>query len=273
MDSAPSPNRPEPTQNRRRPRTIGMGCEVEGRACSRGRAVVNTTPHGSLSRADPGLVGRGRAKLPRSRRGIFFAHDDAGGPDAPRRVCGRTSPANPEFARQGDERQLNERRRRQMNANDIVVRFAVPKDSEAIVAMARELAAAVEDPPPRIDVAQFLDIAFGPERWCDCFVAERGSALVGYAVVCRGFEAHTGERRLWLADLFVSGATRMGGVGRALIGAVASHALALGCAAVCWDLWRPNTVGRAFYRALGAEEASDLAQYRLGRERLAALAR
>jgi hypothetical protein len=72
MDSAPSPNRPEPTHNRRRPRTIGMGCEVEGRACSRGRAVVNTTPHGSPSRADPGLVGRGRAKLPRSRRGIFL---------------------------------------------------------------------------------------------------------------------------------------------------------------------------------------------------------
>lgn len=56
----------QPTSNE------GMGCEGEGRACSRGRAVVNTTPHGSLSRADPGLVGRGRAKLPRSRRGIFL---------------------------------------------------------------------------------------------------------------------------------------------------------------------------------------------------------
>jgi GNAT superfamily N-acetyltransferase len=97
--------------------------------------------------------------------------------------------------------------------------------------------------------------------------------MVGYAVVCRGFEAHTGERRLWLADLFVSGAIRMGGVGRALIGAVASHALAQGCGAVCWDLWRPNKVGGAFYRALGAEEASDIAQFRLGRDRLAALAR
>ena len=56
----------QPTSNE------GMGCEGEGRACSRGRAVVNTTPHGSPSRADPGLVGRGRAKLPRSRRGIFL---------------------------------------------------------------------------------------------------------------------------------------------------------------------------------------------------------
>jgi GNAT superfamily N-acetyltransferase len=160
-----------------------------------------------------------------------------------------------------------------MHAEDVVVRFARPEDSEAIVAMARELATAVEDPPPPIDVARFLGVAFGPERWCDCLVAERGAVLVGYAVVCRGFEPHTSERRLWLADLFVSPATRKGGVGRALMSAVASHALGLGCVAVCWELWRPNKVGNAFYQALGAEEASDIAPFRLGRDRLAALAR
>jgi GNAT superfamily N-acetyltransferase len=156
-----------------------------------------------------------------------------------------------------------------MKAEEIVVRFATPEDSEAIVAMARELAAALEDPPPLIDAARFLGAAFGPKRWCDCFVA----ALVGYAVVCRGFEAHTGQRRFWLADLFVRAGTRMGGVGRALIGAVARHALAQGCVAVCLDLWRPNEVGRAFYGALGAEEAGDIAQLRLGCDRLVALAR
>jgi GNAT superfamily N-acetyltransferase len=160
-----------------------------------------------------------------------------------------------------------------MSAEDIVVRLATPEDSEAVVAMACELARAVEDPPPLIDVARFLSAAFGPERWCDCLVAEQGSTLVGYAVVCRGLEMHTGQRRLWLADLFVCAAARMGGVGRALMGAVASHALALGCVAVCWDLWRPNKVGGAFYQALGAEEARDIAQFRLGRDRLAALAR
>jgi GNAT superfamily N-acetyltransferase len=160
-----------------------------------------------------------------------------------------------------------------MNAEDIVVRFAAPEDSEAIVAMARDLAAAVEDPPPPIDVARFLGAAFGSEHWCDCFVAEQGCALIGYAVVCRGFEVHTGQRRLWLADLFVRAGTRMGGVGRALIGEVARHALAQDCVAVCLDLWRPNTVGRAFYAALGAEEAGDIAQLRLGRDRLVALAR
>jgi GNAT superfamily N-acetyltransferase len=160
-----------------------------------------------------------------------------------------------------------------MNAKNIIARAATPQDADAIVVMARELAAAVKDPPPPLDAARFLGTAFGPERWCDGFVAEQGTALVGYALVCRSFEAHTGERRLWLADLFVSPATRMSGAGRALIGAVARHALTLGCAAVCLDLWRPNKVGAAFYQTLGAEEASDIAQLRLGRDRLAALAR
>jgi hypothetical protein len=54
MVSAPSPNRPEPTQNRGRPRTEGMGCEGEGRACSRGRAVVITTPHCFAQSCRPG---------------------------------------------------------------------------------------------------------------------------------------------------------------------------------------------------------------------------
>jgi hypothetical protein len=63
----------------------------------------------------------------------------------------------------------------------------------AIGAMARRRAAAVDDPPPPIDVAGLRAAAFRPERRCDCLVAEQGCALVGYAVVCRGFEAHAGD--------------------------------------------------------------------------------
>jgi hypothetical protein len=77
MVPPPSPNRPEPTHNRRRPRTEGMGCEVEGRACSWGRAVLNTTPHGSPSRADPGLVRPRPGKTAPLQAGRFFARDAA----------------------------------------------------------------------------------------------------------------------------------------------------------------------------------------------------
>jgi GNAT superfamily N-acetyltransferase len=160
-----------------------------------------------------------------------------------------------------------------MDALDTFVRAATREDAEAIAAMAAELAAAVDDSPPAIDVAHFLDEALGPDPWCQGFVAARGPLLVGYALVCRGCEAHTGQRRLWLADLFVRPSVRRGGVGRALIGAIADHALALGCAFVCWDLWSRNHAGAAFYGALAAEKVTDLVQLRLGVDRLSALAR
>lgn len=153
------------------------------------------------------------------------------------------------------------------------VRAALPSDAEIVVAMAVELAAAVDDPAPDFDAARFVRDGFGPARWFDCLVAEVGDEPVGYAIVCRGFEAHTGKRRLWLGDLYVRAAARRSGVGRALMAAVASRARKLDCEAVYWELWRPNALGRAFYERLDAEETDDLAVMRLGGERLMAMAR
>ena len=152
------------------------------------------------------------------------------------------------------------------------VRLAEPADAEAIVAMARRLAAVVDDPPPDVDRARLVRDATGPRPWFECFVAESGRKLVGYVLVCRGFEAHTGRRRLWIGDLYVDAAVQRAGAGRALISAIAAHALELGCDEVYWELWRPNREGRAFYERIGAEEVGDLAIMRLGRERLSALA-
>lgn len=152
------------------------------------------------------------------------------------------------------------------------VRAARPADAQVIVAMAAELAAAVEDPAPDFDAARFVRDGFGPDRWFECLVAEIEHEPVGYVLICRGFEAHTGKRRLWLGDLYVRGAARRGGAGRALMAAVASRARDLDCEAVYWELWRPNALGRAFYERLEAEETGELAVMRLGGERLAAMA-
>lgn len=153
------------------------------------------------------------------------------------------------------------------------VRAAMASDAQVVVAMAAELAAAVEDPTPDLDAERFVRDGFGPDRWFECLVAEIGGEAVGYALFCRGFEAHTGRRRLWLGDLYVRGAARRSGAGRTLMAAVASRALDLDCEAVYWELWRPNSLGRAFYERLDAEETGDLAVMRLDGERLAAMAR
>ena len=79
----------------------------------------------------------------------------------------------------------------------------MPSDAEAVVAMAAELAAALEDPTPDLDAARFVRDGFGPDRWFECLIAEIDGEPVGFALICRGFEAHTGKRRLWLGDLYV----------------------------------------------------------------------
>ena len=147
------------------------------------------------------------------------------------------------------------------------------EDAPAIVEMAHELAAAVEDPAPKLAASDLIHHGVGPEKWFDCLVAAVADQILGYALFCRGFEAHTGKKRLWLGDLYVRPAARRRGTGRALMSAVARHALENGCDAVYWELWRMNSTGQALYRALNAEEIGDLAVMRWSKARLAAIAR
>jgi hypothetical protein len=118
--------------------------------------------------------------------------------------------------------------------------------------MARELAAALDDPDPVLDPNDLVRDGIGPERWFDCFVAEVGGRPIGYAMVCRGYEAHIGKRR------------------RGLMLAIARLAMAQGCEAIYWDLWRLNRVGKAFNQNLGAVEIGDLGTWRVGSRQLAA---
>jgi GNAT superfamily N-acetyltransferase len=100
----------------------------------------------------------------------------------------------------------------------VTVRPMRPEDATAVVSMAIELAAAVGDPAPTLSESDLIRNSSGPERWFDCLVAELGGQLMGYAVFCKGFEAHTGRKRLWLGDFYVRPGARRSGVGRAFDG-------------------------------------------------------
>lgn len=153
-----------------------------------------------------------------------------------------------------------------------LIRPMQAEDAARVMDMARELAAAVGDAKPGLAASDLVRDGLGAEKWFDCLVAEVTREVVGYALLCKGFEAHTGKRRLWLGDFYVRPKARRRGTGRALMRAVARHALQLGCDAVYWELWRMNSAGAAFYRTLRAEEAADLAVMRLDKNRLAAIA-
>lgn len=152
----------------------------------------------------------------------------------------------------------------------LTIRPMASGDAAAVAEMARELAAILDDPKPALDPNDLARDGIGPERWFDCLVAEVGGRLIGYAMVCRGYEAHMAKRRLWLSDLYVRAHARRTGAGRALMLAVARLATVQGCEAIYWDLWRLNRVGKAFYESLGAVEDGDLAIWRVASSRLAA---
>jgi GNAT superfamily N-acetyltransferase len=151
-----------------------------------------------------------------------------------------------------------------------VARALTPADAGAVVMMASSLAATVADPRPQLTAEALLRAA--AEGWCDCFVAELRHDIVGYALVSRCYEAHTGQRRLWLGDLYVEPSARRSGVGHTLIARVARHALELECDALYLELWRPNGAAARFFSEVGAEEMAELALMRLDRGGLGALA-
>jgi GNAT superfamily N-acetyltransferase len=144
------------------------------------------------------------------------------------------------------------------------------ENAAAVVEMGRELAAVLDDPEPALDPNDLMRDGTGAERWFDCLVAEVEGGLIGYAMVCRGYEAHMAKRRLWLSDLCVRMHARRTGAGRALMLEIARLAIALGCEAVYWDLWRLNRAGKALYEMLGAVEIGDLAIWHVHSRELAA---
>ena len=143
------------------------------------------------------------------------------------------------------------------------IRQAMRADTAEIAELSRQLAAHVNDADPGADASLLLDCGFGPDRWFECLVAEDDSRIVGFALFCRKFEAHTRIKRLWLGDLCVAKDKRRDGIGQALIAAVQSRAAELGCATVDFELARDNATARAFYARLGAATCGDIEPLRL----------
>ena len=86
--------------------------------------------------------------------------------------------------------------------------------------------------------------------------------LVGYATVLWSWDTTTGSRLGVMEDLFVAGAVRGEGVGRALLEACAAIARERGCVALAWETAPDNRVAQRLYDATGAERSTWLG-YRL----------
>lgn len=114
---------------------------------------------------------------------------------------------------------------------------------------------------------------FGPRPCIECLVAESQGALVGYALFYPTYSSFQTAPMLWLEDLYVEPERRGGGVGRALLAALARTALARGCARIGWIVLDWNQPSIEFYRKIGGHPAGDgWLQYGFDRAALEALA-
>jgi GNAT superfamily N-acetyltransferase len=141
----------------------------------------------------------------------------------------------------------------------MVIRPLEIDDLPAVADLARSLAAHVGDPDPGTEIEELQQAALDKNPWCECLVAIDNETVVGFAMYCRRYEAHTRQRSLWLGDLAVLPEVRRRGFGRALIKAVRARARVLDCVGVTVDLWRENEGAMAFYDFLGAGRREDLA--------------
>jgi ribosomal protein S18 acetylase RimI-like enzyme len=134
------------------------------------------------------------------------------------------------------------------------IRPATPDDAPAIARLARGLNELHRDPLEHFTPEAVLRDGFGPSPCFSVLVADRGGAVVGYALYYDSYEPVYAARGLYLSDIFVDPDARRHGIGRALIAAVAREARGRGATFVGWVSRAWNTEAQAFYRTLGAIE-------------------
>ena len=102
---------------------------------------------------------------------------------------------------------------------------------------------------------------FDPLEPVHALVAERGGELIGLTHYLFQRSTWLINSQCYLQDLYVSEAARGGGVGRALIAAVAAAAREAGAARVYWHTHETNAVARRLYDTVA--ERTGFIQYRI----------
>ena len=113
---------------------------------------------------------------------------------------------------------------------------------------------------------------FGPRPYAETLIAETAGAPVGFALFFHNFSTFLAQPGIYLEDLFVLPEHRGGGVGRALLQALARTAVERECGRMEWAVldWNESAIG--FYERLGATPNSEWTVYRLTGGSLRALA-
>ena len=134
--------------------------------------------------------------------------------------------------------------------SDIKIRRGIPSDGYVIAQMATKLSLHEGESPPLFGETKYQRFGFGNEKKFNTFVAELNKNICGYVFYCESFHVGLGSPGFNMLDLFVDKNCRRRGVGKLLIGAIASECIILGDAWITWQCHPKNQIALDFYQSL-----------------------
>lgn len=144
------------------------------------------------------------------------------------------------------------------------LRDARPEDIPAIVELIRELADYERAPDEcHADASLLRQHLFGPKPFAEAIVAERDSAVCGFALFFHNYSTWLTLPGLYLEDLYVRPEVRGLGIGKALLVRLAEIAVSRGCGRLEWSVLTWNEPAIGFYRSLEAVPMEEWRVYRL----------
>ena len=156
---------------------------------------------------------------------------------------------------------------------ELVVRPADPADVEAMHGFIVELAEYERAADQVVGTPEMLQRAlFGLRPVAEALIAQLGDEAVGFAVFHSTFSTWECRAGIWLEDLFVPERHRRGGVGAALLSALAAIAVKRECPRLEWHALDWNDPALGFYQGIGAQRLSEWELHRLSGAELARVA-
>ncbi len=93
---------------------------------------------------------------------------------------------------------------------------------------------------------------FGSRRHAEVIIGEWNQEAVAFALFFHNFSTFLGRPGFYLEDLYVRSRARGKGIGRTMLGYLASLAQERGCGRLDWWVLDSNAPAVAFYRSVGA---------------------
>ncbi len=156
---------------------------------------------------------------------------------------------------------------------DLEIRFATGADAATILGFIRDLAEYEKLSHEVVaDETQLRATLFGVRPAAEVLIAEVDGAPVGFALFFQSYSTFLARPGLYLEDLFVRPAARGGGVGSALLSALARIAIQRNYGRFEWSVLDWNEPAIRLYQSLGAVGMTEWTVNRLTGDPLAALA-